>query len=58
LIATCDATGPVAQLDKPLARSPSACDHLTTIPKDALGLLLEDQEQRLSKAIDAAFDLD
>jgi mRNA interferase MazF len=39
-----------------------ACDHVTTIPKDALGprigLLLDDQEQRLSDAIRAAFDLD
>lgn len=39
-----------------------ACDHITTIPVDALGeqigLLLEDQEQNLSEAIQAAFDLD
>jgi mRNA interferase MazF len=39
-----------------------ACDHVTTIPKDALGerigLLLEGQEQRLSAAIRAAFDLE
>lgn len=39
-----------------------ACDHVTTIPADALGsqigLLLDDQEQDLSRAIRAAFDLD
>jgi mRNA interferase MazF len=39
-----------------------ACDHVTTIPKDALGarigLLLDAQEQDLSDAIRAAFDLD
>jgi mRNA interferase MazF len=39
-----------------------ACDHITTIPVDALreqiGLLLEDQEQNLTEAIHAAFDLD
>ncbi len=39
-----------------------ACDHVTTIPKRALGtqvgLLLDDQEQALSDAICAAFDLD
>jgi mRNA interferase MazF len=39
-----------------------ACDHVTTIPKDALGerigLLLEGQEQRLSAAVRAAFDLE
>ena len=37
-----------------------ACDHITTIPVDALGeqigLLLEDQEQNLTEAIHAAFD--
>lgn len=46
-------------LDKP---SVVACDHVTTIPKEALGsrigLLLDDQERALSDAIRAAFDLD
>lgn len=46
-------------LDQP---SVVACDHVTTIPRDALGsrigLLLDDQEQALSEAIHAAFDLD
>jgi mRNA interferase MazF len=46
-------------LDK---QSVVACDHVTTIPKDALGsrigLLLDDQERALSEAIRAAFDLD
>lgn len=39
-----------------------ACDHITTIPVDALGeqigLLLEDQERDLTQAVHAAFDLD
>lgn len=39
-----------------------ACDHITTIPVDALGeqigLLLEDQEPSLTEAIHTAFDLD
>lgn len=39
-----------------------ACDHITTIPAEALGgqigLLLEDQEPSLIEAIHAAFDLD
>ena len=39
-----------------------ACDHVTTIPRDALGsqigLLLDDQERELSAAIQLAFDLD
>jgi len=46
-------------LEKP---SVVACDHVTTIPSDALGarigLLLDDQEAALSNAIHAAFDLD
>ena len=46
-------------LDKP---SVVACDHVTTIPKEALGsrlgLLLDDQERALSDAVHAAFDLD
>ena len=46
-------------LDRP---SVVACDHVTTIPKEALGtrigLLLDDQERPLSEAIHAAFDLD
>jgi mRNA interferase MazF len=39
-----------------------ACDHVTTIPKEALGTrigqLLDEQERSLSQAIHAAFDLD
>lgn len=39
-----------------------ACDHITTIPVDALGeqigLLLDDQEPDLTAAIHAAFDLE
>ncbi len=39
-----------------------ACDHITTIPVDALGeqigRLLDDQESGLTEAIHAAFDLD
>lgn len=39
-----------------------ACDHVTTIPKDAIGprigLLLDEQEPALSRAVHAAFDLD
>jgi len=39
-----------------------SCDNITTIPVDALGgqigVLLDDQEQALSDAIAAAFDLD
>ncbi len=39
-----------------------SCDNITTIPKRALGehvgMLLDDQEQILSDAIQAAFDLD
>lgn len=39
-----------------------ACDHITTIPAEALGnqvgRLLDRQEARLSEAIRAAFDLD
>jgi len=46
-------------LDKP---SVVACDHVTTIPKEAIGsrigLLLDDQERALSAAIRDAFDLD
>ncbi|MGI8461918.1 MAG: type II toxin-antitoxin system PemK/MazF family toxin [Solirubrobacterales bacterium] len=46
-------------LDRP---SVVACDHVTTIPKHTLGskigLLLDEQEQQLSAAIRAAFDLD
>jgi mRNA interferase MazF len=51
--------GPANGLEQPSA---VACDHVTTIPKDALGaqigLLLDDQEQDLSDAIRVAFDLD
>jgi mRNA interferase MazF len=39
-----------------------SCDNITTIPKTAIGaqigVLLDDQEQVLSQAIGAAFDLD
>ncbi|HEV2973579.1 MAG TPA: type II toxin-antitoxin system PemK/MazF family toxin [Solirubrobacteraceae bacterium] len=39
-----------------------SCDNVTTIPADALleqiGVLFDDQEPRLSQAIQAAFDLD
>jgi len=39
-----------------------SCDNITTIPVDALGaqigVLLDPQEQALSEAIQAAFDLD
>jgi mRNA interferase MazF len=39
-----------------------SCDNITTIPKNALGeqvgVLLDRQEQALSNAIQAAFDLD
>lgn len=39
-----------------------ACDHITTIPADALGRpigrLLDEQELDLTRAIHAAFDLD
>ncbi len=51
--------GPANGLEQ---RSVVACDHVTTIPKDALasqiGALLDGQEQALSDAIRAAFDLD
>jgi len=51
--------GPLNGLDRP---SVVACDHVTTIPKDALGarigLLLDEQEQDLSAAIRVAVDLD
>jgi mRNA interferase MazF len=43
-------------------RSVVSCDNITTIPADALGehigILLDLQEQMLSDAIRAAFDLD
>lgn len=46
-------------LDRP---SVVSCDNITTIPVDALGaqigVLLDPQEQALSEAIRAAFDLD
>lgn len=39
-----------------------ACDHITTIPAESLGAqigrLLDRQEQALTRAIQAAFDLD
>jgi len=38
------------------------CDHVTTVPAEALGqrigMLLDHQEQRLSDALQSAFDLD
>jgi len=44
------------------APSVISCDNVTTIPAEALrdqiGVLLDDQEPRLSQAIQAAFDLD
>ena len=50
--------GPANGLDN---RSVVACDHVTTIPRDALGarigMLFDEQEQDLSDAIRAAFDL-
>lgn len=53
------AVGPANGLQKP---SVVACDHVTTIPVNALGerigLLLDDQETALSEAIRNAFDLD
>ena len=53
------AVGPAHGLER---RSVVACDHITTIPKGALasriGVLLDAQEQELSSAIQAAFDLD
>ncbi len=53
------AVGPANGLE---ATSVVACDHVTTIPTDALGdrigHLLESQEAELSYAIRAAFDLD
>jgi mRNA interferase MazF len=51
--------GPVNGLEN---RCVVACDHITTIPVNALGdqigRLLDDQEPQLSNAIQAAFDLD
>lgn len=53
------AIGPANGLDQ---ASVIACDHLTTIPADALGprvgLLLDSQEGALSATIRNAFDLD
>ena len=50
--------GPANGLDHTCAAS---CDNLTTIPKSAivrqLGLLLDDQEPDLTRAINNAFDL-
>jgi mRNA interferase MazF len=44
------------------APSVVSCDNVTTIPAEALrdqiGVLLDDQEPRLTQAIQAAFDLD
>lgn len=53
------AVGAENGLDEP---SVVSCDNVTTIPKDRVGpqvgVLLDDQEQALSDAIRAAFDLD
>ncbi len=53
------AVGPANGLER---RSVVACDHITTIPKETLasqiGVLLDAQEQELSAAIQAAFNLD
>jgi mRNA interferase MazF len=50
--------GPHSGLDD---RCAVACDHITTIPADALGRqigrLLDEQEVELTRAIHAAFDL-
>ncbi len=44
------------------APSVVSCDNVTTIPaaalRDQIGVLLDSQEQQLSQAIQAAFDLD
>lgn len=51
--------GPANGLEEPCV---VACDHVTTIPDTALGRqighLLDEQEAKLTDAIDAAFDLD
>lgn len=51
--------GPVNGLD---AQGVVACDHITTIPTEALGrqigYLLDEQEAELTEAIHMAFDLD
>jgi len=51
--------GPANGLEEPCV---VACDHVTTIPKAALGRqighLLDEQEAKLTVAIHAAFDLD
>lgn len=43
-------------------RAAVACDHITTVPADALGrrigVLLDRQERGLAEAVRAAFDLD
>jgi mRNA interferase MazF len=53
---------PVGTANGLAQRSVVACDHVTTIPKHALGsqigTLLDRQEQVLSEAIRAAVDLD
>ncbi len=53
------AVGPANGLDRPSVLS---CDHITTIPRGALGrqigYLLDEQEADLARAIRAAFDLD
>ena len=51
--------GPANGLD---GQSVVACDHVTTVPAEALGrqigYLLDEQETELTEAIHAAFDLD
>jgi mRNA interferase MazF len=53
---------PVDRTNGLAALSVVSCDNITTIPADALrdqiGVLLDEQETRLSVAIRAAFDLD
>jgi mRNA interferase MazF len=53
---------PVGAANGLTARSVVSCDNVTTIPAAALGaqigVLTDDQEQTLSDAISAAFDLD
>jgi mRNA interferase MazF len=53
---------PVGPANGLARRSVVACDHVTTIPSGSLasqiGVLFDSQEPELSRAIQAAFDLD
>jgi mRNA interferase MazF len=53
---------PVGTENGLLTRSAVSCDNITTVPVSAIGeqvgVLLDRQEQALSRAIQAAFDLD